>query len=303
MLVAPHPHNEPARLAALLALEVLDTGPEAEFDALVRAASLVCGTPISLISLIDTERQWFKANVGLPGVSETPRDVAFCSHAILGDGLFEVADASLDPRFADNPLVTGQPDIRFYAGAPLRLSDGSQVGTLCVIDRQPRELSETQREVLRSLALAAAHALEGQRAIRAERRAAVDLVASEARFRALSDGSPLGVFATDARGACTYTNERWQEIYGLTFAQSLGAGWTTALHPDDRAKVVSDLRQSASERREFSMEYRVLHAQTQLRHVHARARAVLGPDQDEVAYVGSVEDVTERRQLAAQLAE
>ena len=303
MLVAPHPEDEATRLAALLSLEVLDSGPEAEFDALVHAASLVCGTPISLISLIDTERQWFKANVGLPGVSETPRDVAFCSHAILGDGLFEVADASLDARFADNPLVAGQPDIRFYAGAPLRLSDGSHVGTLCVIDRQPRQLSENQREVLRSLATAAAHALEGRRAIRAVRQAAQDVVASEARFRALSEASPLGVFATDPRGACTYTNERWQEIYGLTLAQSLGAGWAATLHPDDQARVVSDLRQSAREQREFSMEYRILHPQTQLRHLHARARAVLGPDRDVVGYVGSVEDVTERRQLAAQLAE
>lgn len=135
--------NEAATLAALHALEVLDTGPEAEFDALVRAASTICGVPISLISLIDAERQWFKANVGLPGVSETPRDVAFCAHAVLGDEIFEVPDATRDARFADNPLVAGQPAIRFYAGAPIRLTDGSRVGTLCVIDREPRVLGET----------------------------------------------------------------------------------------------------------------------------------------------------------------
>ncbi len=149
MQSAPLPDNEPQRLAALRALDVLDTGPEAEFDALVRTASLVCGVPISLISLIDAERQWFKANIGLPGALETPRDVAFCAHAILGDALFEVPDALVDARFADNPLVSGNPDIRFYAGAPVILSNGHHVGTLCVIDRQARRLNDMQREVLR----------------------------------------------------------------------------------------------------------------------------------------------------------
>ena len=122
-------NNEAQALAALHALEILDTAPEAEFDALVRVASLVCGVPISLVSLIDTDRQWFKANIGLPGVTQTPRDLAFCAHAVLGDELFEVQDATQDPRFLDNPLVISQPGIRFYAGAPITLEDGSRIGT------------------------------------------------------------------------------------------------------------------------------------------------------------------------------
>ncbi|MET0280968.1 MAG: GAF domain-containing sensor histidine kinase [Steroidobacteraceae bacterium] len=158
------PSNESQRLASLDALQVLDTAPEAEFDALVRAASLVCGTPISLISLVDHDRQWFKASVGLPGATQTTRDVAFCAHAIHGAEIFEVRDALLDPRFHDNPLVKGAPDIRFYAGAPLVLSDGSTLGTLCVIDREPRELSGEQREILGNLAHVAVKALEGRRA-------------------------------------------------------------------------------------------------------------------------------------------
>ncbi|TXC67530.1 GAF domain-containing protein [Piscinibacter aquaticus] len=145
---APIPHDESERLRSLAKLEVLDSEPEREFDALVHAAALVCGVPISLISLIDADRQWFKANLGLPGVSETPREVAFCAHAILQDDIFEVPDATADPRFADNALVTGHPAIRFYAGAPLRLSDGAHAGTLCVIDRQPRRLDALQRELL-----------------------------------------------------------------------------------------------------------------------------------------------------------
>ncbi len=135
MQAAPLPSNESDRIAALQALNVLDTPAECEFDALVNAAAAVCDAPISLVNLVDTDRQWIKANHGLAGATQTPRDIAFCAHAILQDGLFEVPDATLDPRFADNPLVAGDPNIRFYAGAPVRLSNGHCVGTLCVIDR------------------------------------------------------------------------------------------------------------------------------------------------------------------------
>ena len=169
MSAAQIPSNEAERLRSLNELGILDTAPEREFDALVQAAALVCGVPVSLISLIDVDRQWFKANTGLPGVTEAPRDVAFCAHAILQDGIFEVPDTTLDPRFVDNALVTGAQAVRFYAGAPLRLSDGSNAGTLCIIDRQPRQLDAKQREVLGHLAVAAVRALEGRRALMAER--------------------------------------------------------------------------------------------------------------------------------------
>lgn len=183
MSLAPLPTNEAARLQSLRDLQVLDTAPEAQFDALVKVASLVCGVPISLISLVDADRQWFKANIGLPGVHETPRDPAFCSHAILGKAIFEVCDAALDPRFSDNPLVTGAPGIRFYAGAPVRLSSGECIGTLCVIDRQPRQLDAQQCEILAQLALVAAHALEGRRSLAAERRLLEDQAKVTARLR------------------------------------------------------------------------------------------------------------------------
>lgn len=165
MLIAQKPDNEQSRLASLRALEVLDSASEAQFNTLVRSAALLTGTPISLLSLIDTGRQWFKANTGLPGVTETSRDVAFCAHTILQDDVLEVADARIDPRFADNPLVTGLPGIRFYAGAPIRLEDGARVGSLCVIDRKPRKLAPEQLDMLRNLAQVAGAALEGRRAI------------------------------------------------------------------------------------------------------------------------------------------
>jgi diguanylate cyclase len=230
-------HDEAASLAALHALQVLDGPPHVEFDALTQAAALVCGVPISLVSLVDADRQWFLANQGLPGVTQTPRDLAFCAHAVLGDDLMEVRDATRDPRFAGNPLVTGAPDIRFYAGAPVRLSSGACVGTLCVIDRQPRELDERQRQVLRQLATAVARALEGRQSVDQVKRGARALALSESRFRTLCEGSPLGIFATDADGACSYTNPRWQQIFGMTAEAAQGTGWTAALHPPDRDAV------------------------------------------------------------------
>jgi PAS domain S-box-containing protein len=287
MEVAPLPHDEQDRLKALMDLGVLDTPSEKEFDALVEAAALVCDVPISLVSLIDTDRQWFKANHGLPGATQTSRDVAFCSHAILGEDVFEVADASLDPRFADNPLVVADPNIRFYAGVPLKLSAGQQVGTLCVIDRTPKRLSHKQKEVLSRLAIAAVKALES-------RRTAQLFAQSEARFRALVDSSPLGVFATDAVGACTYTNARWQEIFGLAAQEGLGDGWARSVHPDDRERVHTEWRDSAARGDECSMAFRVVRPDGQIRFVSARSRPATSPE-GVVEHVGSIEDVTSQR--------
>ncbi len=294
MQSADLPANEVERLRSLHALDVLDSAHEREFDALVKAAALACGVPISLVSLVDANRQWFKASTGLPGVEQTPRDVAFCAHAILSEGIFEVPDATADPRFADNPLVSGNPDIRFYAGATLRLSDGAPVGTLCVIDRVPRQLTPVQRELLSHLASAAVAALESRRRAR-------DSVLSEARFRALSDASPLGVFATDAQGACTYTNARWQAIYGMPLAQSLGHGWAAALHPDDRDAVLAEWARTAALQRDFDMDFRVRHDDGVTLAVHCLARPVQGADGLPSGHVGTVEDISGRQQQELEL--
>ncbi|MBL8022494.1 MAG: GAF domain-containing protein [Leptospirales bacterium] len=150
MLSAPLPQDEIPRLYALDQSGIVDSPPEAEYDDLVALASAICGTPIALLSIVARERQWFKARVGL-AAAETPRDISFCAHAILQDDLFVVEDAAQDPRFADNPLVTADPNIRFYAGSQLRSQDGQKLGTLCVIDRIPRILTAEQKRALEIL--------------------------------------------------------------------------------------------------------------------------------------------------------
>jgi GAF domain-containing protein len=146
----PTPEDEDERLNTLRGYGILDTHPEDRFDELTRLAALICGTPISLISLVDEDRQWFKSKTGLD-VCQTPREEAFCAHAIMSPELLLVPDASQDPRFATNPLVLGDLHVRFYAGAPLTAPNGHHLGALCVIDRVPRQLGREQLESLRIL--------------------------------------------------------------------------------------------------------------------------------------------------------
>jgi diguanylate cyclase (GGDEF)-like protein len=150
MITPAIPANERQRIKALRDLKVLDTPAEERFDRVTRLAKQVFGTSIALVSLVDENRQWFKSRQGLDA-EETPRDISFCGHAILDDKIMVVNDAEKDQRFCDNPLVCGNPNIRFYAGYPLAAPDGSRVGTLCVIDQKPRQVSQEQLNSLREL--------------------------------------------------------------------------------------------------------------------------------------------------------
>lgn len=155
----PAPHDEAARLLALDALELVDTPDESVFDRLTWLASQVTDSPMALISLLTSQRQWFKSRIGI-AATETPRDWAFCSHAIMQQGLFVVEDAAQDPRFRNNPLVLGEPHIRFYAAFPLLDADNNRLGTLCVLDREPRRLRDREARSLRELAALASEEIQ-----------------------------------------------------------------------------------------------------------------------------------------------
>lgn len=159
----PVPANEAERLEALKSYEILDTDPEEAFDDLTRLASYICETPISVISLIDSQRQWFKSKLGL-NVPETPRELSFCQYAIMQEEILEVDDAQENALFRDNPMVTGEPNVRFYAGAPLVNAEGYSLGTLCIIDTVPKHLSDQQRDALHTLAREVVSHLELRRA-------------------------------------------------------------------------------------------------------------------------------------------
>ncbi len=239
---APLPRHEAERLTALQEYHILDTQPEEAFDTITRLASLFCETPIALISLVDESRQWFKSRVGLEA-TETHRDHSFCAHAILQTDTLVVPDALEDERFAQNPLVTGEPNIRFYAGIPLLSSEGYPLGSLCVIDNKPRNLSTMQLEMLKVLGREAAAQLEIHRlsdlqeeSLRDYIRVVSALAESEERFRIAIDVMQEGFVLYNAKEEVVVCNQRAEQILGLTQDQIanpslVDPGWSV-IHED-----------------------------------------------------------------------
>lgn len=204
----PVPENESKRLDALRRYRILDTDAEAVFDDLATLASTICQVPIAIMSLVDEERQWFKASVGI-GVTETPREHAFCAHTIQGQELMVVEDAAADGRFADNPLVTSEPHIRFYAGAPLVDRDGHALGALCVIDQKARQLTAEQRASLKTLAHAVMAHLE-------LRRVSADLASALTDLKTVRGLLPICCYCKGIRNDRGY----WQRVEDYLSAQS-----------------------------------------------------------------------------------
>ncbi len=195
------PHDEAARIRALNQYAILDTLAEQSFDDITMLASFICDAPIALISLVDGERQWFKSRIGLQA-RETPREDAFCGHAILRpQEVMIVTDAVLDSRFVDNPLVTGEPHIRFYAGAPLVTPHGDALGTICVIDRAPRELSSEKIDALRALSRQVVAQLELRRVVTELDRKGTELQAYQRQLEAYQQQIELANAALESRSA------------------------------------------------------------------------------------------------------
>ncbi|MCC5897413.1 MAG: GAF domain-containing sensor histidine kinase [Phormidium sp. BM_Day4_Bin.17] len=194
MPAAPYPDNEAERQQALEQYNLLDSLPEQDFDDITILAAQICQTPIALVSLIDRDRQWFKSKVGLDA-EETPRDQAFCAHAILEpSNVLVVPNAEADPRFADNPLVTGGPQIRFYAGAPLQTPEGQAIGTLCTIDSQPREITPAQIQALQALSRQVVAQMELRRNVKQLRHTLKQLQRTQASLIQTEKMSALGRF-------------------------------------------------------------------------------------------------------------
>jgi PAS domain S-box-containing protein len=224
------PTNEAARLEALRRYQVLDTPPEQEFDDLCLLAAHICGTPFAMISLIDQERQWFKSKVG-SDVTETPREIAFCAHAILQSDVLVVENAQTDKRFSDNPLVTSDPNLRFYAGTPLITPDGFPIGTICVSDQKPRHLAPEQLEALHALGRAVITQLELRRNLieltrttLARQRLEQTVRESERRLFQFLEAVPVGIFIVDSTGSPYYANQTSKRILGKGIAPGATPG-------------------------------------------------------------------------------
>lgn len=217
------PKNEKQRVKALVEYEVLDTVPEQNFDDLTKIAAQICGVPISLISLVDSSRQWFKSHHGIDA-TETPRDLAFCAHAInKPDEVLIVNDASKDERFFDNPLAMNEPNVVFYAGAPLVNSKGYALGTLCVIDHEPRTLSDGQKEALQALARQVMSQMEYRKEIHKRKRENQFIAKTSDLMELMIESAPTGMLMADEHGSIVLANSLIDELFGYSREELIGS--------------------------------------------------------------------------------
>lgn len=265
MREAPFTPNEASRQVALRSYHILDTVPEEDYDEIVRLASKVCGVPMSLVSLVDQNRQWFKAKVGLDA-RETPRKLAFCAHAILNPNeTLVVEDALKDERFAENPLVTNDPKIRFYAGSPLVTSKGHTLGTLCVIDRKPRQLDTQQIDVLNALAKNVVNLIE-------KHRASVEAKKRKRCLGLMEDVSAVGYWEIDMSD----NNLQWSDglfrIYGLgpDVFQPSKQSMMGFYHPEDLPRVEQVLDEAVDKKQSFSFDARIIKLDGEVKKVRSK---------------------------------
>ena len=311
MLCAPLPEDEAGRLEALRRYDVLDTHPEQSFDRFTRIAAKLFDTPVSAISLIDEERQWFKSCVGLD-TRETSRDVSFSAHAICAAPPLIVPDATRDPRFATNPFVVGPPYIRFYAGAPLRTSDGFRLGTLCVVDTIPRSIPDRVRvECLEDLAaqvmeqlelsrttqqLAGLHAnlIRRERELEEQRRRWEE---SEQRAALALQAGQMGSWEWDAQTDRVLRSPILEQLFGFQPGQwpASSQAWQARLHPGDREKITGMFARFRTGAADFNAEYRIIWPDGSIRWIADRGQAILDSDGRLRGAIGVCSDVTEHR--------
>ena len=302
---APLPASENARLEALRSYEILDSPPESACDDLVRLAAQLCGKPIALISLVDQERQWFKATMGLD-ICETTRDASFCAHALLTpDEILVVADATKDPRFADNPLVTGEPGIRFYAGAPLVAPQGHVLGTLCVIDRVPSQLTNVQLEGLKVLARQVVTQFELRRSLREQWQAAGIACGREAQLADAQRISHTGSWHWDIPANTISWSDEMYRILGFapqSFPSTVKA-CLRRIDPGERRALRQHIQEALRTHAPFNSELRVRLPNGESRILELTGDSLLDATQRPVEMLGTVRDITAVRNAEAELRE
>jgi PAS domain S-box-containing protein len=293
----PMPLNEPSRLLALQSYEIMDSAPELRYDDITLLASRICGTPMALISLVGEDRQWFKSKIGLDG-SGTPRELAFCAHAIVEpDQVLTIADARLDDRFANHPFVTGDPHVRFYAGAPLVSADGHALGTLCVIDREPRQLEPHQTQALQALSRQVMALLEERRTSAALRGAMQALSRSEALFREAYENAPIGIALVSPEGEWLRVNQSLCDILGYSAEQLTRTTFQAITHPEDLESDLLLMRRTlAREIRSYQLEKRYLHRNGQPVSAHLSVSLVWDKDRP-LYFIAQIQDITERKNI------
>jgi PAS domain S-box-containing protein len=296
--------SEARRLAILASYPVDEAEIAGQLDRLAGLAAKLCDAPIGLVSLVEADRQRFIGRSGFD-VAETPRELAFFDLARLVDDGMIVPDASTDPRFRDNPLVTGAPGIRLYASQPLRSLEGAPLGTLCVIDTQPRaDLSNEQTEGLRTLADAVMGVLERWRLDSASRAQAARSKSAihdlQQRFEVLADAMPQMVWSTLPSGHVDYLNRRWCEYTGAPAPVSHGDGWMAFLHPEDRPAVEQVWKDAVASRGGYEIEYRLLRADGEHRWMLARGLPMRDEAGEVYRWVGTCTDIQEQKATAEQ---
>ena len=276
---------EADRLAVLRGYDILDTPREAAFDDIVDLVARVFDAPIAVVNLIDEGRQWFKAETGL-GVRETPLETSFCAHALLMQDRMVVPDATRDERFACNPLVTGAPHLRFYAGELLKSAEGLPIGTLCVLDVKPRPEGPTplQMQTLQVLAAQVMTQLELRRSLSRQRQ-------SETQFRAIADSMPQMVWATQPDGFHDYYNARWYEFTGVPEGSTDGEAWNGMFHPEDQERAWAQWRRSLETGEPYEIEYRLRRHDGVYRWTLGRARPIRNEAGEITRWFGTCTDI------------
>jgi PAS domain S-box-containing protein len=305
MQAPPVLENESQRLHRLQQLGMLDTGAEALLDAFTELAAAITGLPIALITLVDRNRQWFKSAVGLPQGSQTPRAISFCGHAIAGEGLFEVEDARLDPRFADNPLVTGSPLVTHYAGAPLVMPSGERIGTLCVIGDRPGRLDERARQHLLKMAQNVVRVLllrENERSLEQGLKVERALRESEARWHAITELLPQIIWSANAQGEQEEFNQRWLDFTGESASGRPGA-WMARVHGDDQENLRKVWAHHLKSGRSFEEEFRLWHHSGGFHWILARALPMRDDSGRIVRWIATLTDIQTQKQAQLDLIE